>query len=425
MRRKTPGVPSGIYRHLLMVLAFLALTVSGGIPPAESGEIRLGMSAAFSGPSQDLGCKLYWGSMAYLHHINEQGGINGTTIKLLTLDDGYNPDPTIANTIRFVDQNDVFCLFNYVGTPTVTRMLPLMTRYQDRPLYLLFPFTGAHPLREPPYDHLVFDFRTSYQAEVRALIDLFVSKGCSRFAILYQADAYGRSGWQSVKEGLAQHGLALRSQTSYPRGRCFGDSFNAQVRIIKACRPDVIISIAASEAAAGFIRDARDNGIDAPIANISFVDPNTIITLLETIGRERDRDYFPGLINSQVVPFFADPSLPAGRQFLRLIRSCKEIQGKTECMTSIKHFKQPGPISFEGFLNAKILVKLLESMGPDPQPEDLPGAFKQLSGADIGIGHPLHINPEQCQVENRVHFITFDNATMVPVDPTRFQAHIP
>ena len=413
------------FRRISVILTFLTIFVSCTILPAESREIRLGMSAAFTGPSRDLGCKLYWGAMTYLQHINEQGGVHGNTIRLLTLDDGYNPDPTIANTIHFVDQDDVFCLFNFVGTPTVTRILPLLTRYASRPLYLLFPFTGAKPQREPPYLHMVMDFRTSYQAEVKALIDLFVQRGCTRFAILYQADAYGRSGWQSMKDALAQHDLSLVGETCYQRGRPFSHSFVRQVRSLAAASPDVILSIAASEAAAGFIRDARDHGLDVPIANISFVDPNTIISLLKGIGNKTGRNYFFNLIESQVVPFFADPHLPAAREFLTMITSSKGIPDKTDCKMPIEHFHQPGPISFEGFLNAKLVVEMLHILGPDPRAENLPQAFDKLEGVDIGIGHVLSIDRAHNQIESPVRFISFANATMIPVDPTTFQVIAP
>lgn len=421
LRHTLSASPKGV-----MALFFVLFILSVGAPcSATSREIFLGMSAAFTGPSRDLGCKLYLGAMTYLHHVNKQGGVHGNTLVLLTLDDGYNPEPTIANTIRFVNQDDVFCLFNYVGTPTVTRMLPLLSRYASRPLYLLFPFTGGQPQREPPYDHLVFDFRTSYHHEVKGLVDLFVQRGYSRFAILYQADAYGRSGWQSMKKALAQHDLTFVGQASYRRGQSFADSFAPQVSILKPTNPEVIISIAASEAAAGFIRDARDQGMHVPIANISFVDPNTLINLLAPLSSLRSTNYFANLINSQVVPFFADPDLPASREYMRLIRTSHELPHRPGCQMPLEHFLQPGPISFEGFLNAKILVRMLELMGPFPNPRDLPRAFAALDGEDIGIGHPLHVVPGHSQIANRVHFISFDNATMFPVDSQTFQVTDP
>ena len=91
---------------------------------ANNSDIIIGMSAGFKGPTGGLGSELYRGSMAYIEHINKSGGINGRKIKIIAYDDGYNPAPAIENTIRLIEQDNVFLLFDYLGTPTVTRVLP-------------------------------------------------------------------------------------------------------------------------------------------------------------------------------------------------------------------------------------------------------------------------------------------------------------
>ncbi|MBM3300396.1 MAG: ABC transporter substrate-binding protein, partial [Deltaproteobacteria bacterium] len=185
-----------------MLAALLVLSFG----TASSGrEIRIGMSAAFAGPTRGLGIELYRGSMAYLSHINESGGIFGYNIKVIAYDDGYNPEPTIRNTIRLVEEDDVLLLFNYVGTPTVTRMLPLLKAYGgQRDIFLFFPFSGAQPQREGPYAQYAFNLRASYSQEVAALVDYLVSKGRSRIAVFYQIDAYGRSGLEGAHKALAK-----------------------------------------------------------------------------------------------------------------------------------------------------------------------------------------------------------------------------
>ena len=60
------------------------------------------------------------------------------------------------NTIRLIEKDQVALLFDYVGTPTVTRCLPLLKRYNERSMCMFFPFTGAEPQRQPPYGDYVF-----------------------------------------------------------------------------------------------------------------------------------------------------------------------------------------------------------------------------------------------------------------------------
>lgn len=138
----------------LSVSIFLLLIAVGPWPkPVIANDIKIGMSAAFSGPTRGLGIELYRGSVAYLNFINEKGGVYDRKLRLICYDDGYNPEPTIRNTIKLVEKDDVFLLMNYVGTPTVTRILPLLKKYNQRSnIFLFFPFTGANPHREYPYD---------------------------------------------------------------------------------------------------------------------------------------------------------------------------------------------------------------------------------------------------------------------------------
>ena len=111
------------FRTLLILCGLTVLLPSS----ARAEEIVVGMSAAFTGPSRGLGIELYRGSMAYFQHVNNRGGVHGRKIVIKAYDDGYNPGPAIANTIRLIEKDNVFLLFDYVGTPTTTRCLPTRT----------------------------------------------------------------------------------------------------------------------------------------------------------------------------------------------------------------------------------------------------------------------------------------------------------
>lgn len=129
----------------------LLFSLCWGVKSTKAQEIKLGMSADFSGPSIGLGIELYRGSMAYFEHVNNKGGVHGRRIVIKAYDDGYNPIPAIDNTIRLIEKDDVFLLFNYVGTPTTTRCLPLLKVHRDQSVLFFFPFSGAEPQRQHPY----------------------------------------------------------------------------------------------------------------------------------------------------------------------------------------------------------------------------------------------------------------------------------
>jgi branched-chain amino acid transport system substrate-binding protein len=269
--------------HRTLLLCSLLLLLPGRLL---AEDLALGMSAAFSGPSRGLGIELYRGAMAYLEHINRGGGVHGKKIVMKAYDDGYHPIPAIQNTIKLIAEDHVFVLFGYVGTPTVTRVLPLLKSYGDQSVYLLFPFTGAQPHRQPPYQEYVFSLRASYQEETEGLVNRFVSVSRKRIGVFYQADAYGRGGWDGVRRALAKHGgLKIVAEATYRRGTPYSQRLNEQVDILKNAAPDAVIAIGSYAACAAFIRDARDAGWRIPVANVSFVGSESLAALLLESGR--------------------------------------------------------------------------------------------------------------------------------------------
>jgi branched-chain amino acid transport system substrate-binding protein len=359
-------------------------------------EIVVGMSAAFSGPSRGLGIELYRGSMAYFEHINSKGGVGGRKIVIKAYDDGYDPVPALNNTIRLIQKDKVFLLFNYVGTPTTTRCLPLLKRHSDEFVFLFCPFTGAEPQRQAPYGEFVFNLRASYYQETGGLVDHFVKIGRKRIAVFYQIDAYGRNGWEGVRSALSRHRLKMVGEATYRRGTPYRDSMKEQVGILRSTDADAVISIGSYAACAAFIREARDAGWDIPIANVSFVGSENLLGLLLETGRERAVDYTSNLINSQVVPSYEDVTLPAVKQY-------RELAKRYEAMPPAELLKEnykPLPQSFvalEGFLNAKLLVEVLEKMGPPFQRRRLKQAAESIESFDLGINVPVSFGRERHQ----------------------------
>jgi ABC-type branched-subunit amino acid transport system substrate-binding protein len=377
-------------------------------------DVVIGMSAAFTGPSRALGIELYRGSMAYLEPVNRDGGVHGRRIVIRAYDDHYDPTLAVRNTIKLVDDDNVAALANYVGTPTVTRVLPLLKSYRKSYTFLFFPLSGAAPQREPPYDDFVFNLRASYQDETEGLVDHFVQLGRTRIAIFYQADAYGRGGWEGVRNALERRGLRIQGEATYRRSTAFSASLKQQVDILKATGPDAIISIGSYAPCAAFIRDARDSGWNIPIANVSFVGGALMGDLLVELGNAKDRDYTSNLINSQVVPSYEDTSLPAVREYRQRM---DEYGAKVPPPWGASDYRplKYSVVSFEGFLNAKLLAKILSDLGPVPRKSRIKETVENLRQFDLGIGEPISFGPKRHQGSDRVYYTTLDNGRFVPV----------
>lgn len=399
---------------LIRWLFCLALLAAAPSQAVAEGDLTLGMSAAFTGPSMGLGIELYRGAMAYFEHVNRHGGVHGRRIVLRAYDDGYNPTPAIENTIRLIESDRVLCLFSYVGTPTVTRILPLIKSYQARNVHLFFPFTGAQPQREPPYDRYVFNLRASYRQETEGLVDRFVQVGRKRIAVLYQADAYGRSGWDGVRRALEAQGLSIVGEATYRRGASFGESMRAQVEIISRAKPDAVICVGYYEACAAFIREARDMDLTVPIANLSFVGSESMLALLDQLSRERGRDYTRDLINSQVVPSYEDLSLPAVREYRALMDELKPAPppGAAADYVPLRY----SFVGFEGFLNAKTMVRILSGLGEPGRVEKCPCvAAEGIGELDLGIGQMVRFSPDRHQGLDAVYYTTVQGGKFIPL----------
>ena len=411
-----PGV-SGMHRVRLKIF-FLLLLLLLLCSPATADQKKnfvLGMSAAFTGPSKGLGIELYRGSQAYFDQVNARGGINGRKIVVQVYDDGYNPLPAIRNTIRLVEKDDVDCLFNYVGTPTVTRVLPVIKHFNyDKPVYLFFPFTGAQPQREFPYEEYVFNLRASYRQETWGLVHNLYMSGRTRIAVLYQADAYGRSGWDGIRKGLAEKELSIAAEATYRRGAAFSESMKKQVEILAEAQPDAIISVGAYEASAAFIRDARDAGLDIPICNLSFVGSENMLELLQQLEKETGRDYTANLINTQTVPSYEDTSLPAVVEYRDAMRNSPpavpEGFGKGYAPLEFSF------ISFEGYLNAKVMTRILEKLGQRQYSGNIYAATLSIRKLDIGIGTEVSFGRGKHQGLDEVYYTTVSDGKFVPLN---------
>ena len=378
------------------------------------GEIVLGMSAAFSGPSRGLGSELYRGAKAYFNHVNDNGGVGGRKIVFKLYDDGYQPDPCVKNTMKLMLEDRVFLLFGYVGTPTVTRALPLLKKFQDERVYLFFPFTGAQPQREPPYGDFAFNLRASYRQETAGLVNNFLRTGRKRIAVFYQADAYGRSGWAGVRAALEAHGEHLVGEATYRRGQRFTGSMRRQVEILKANSPDAVICIGSYAACAAFARDAIDLGLQVPIANLSFVGSENLLQLLSE-GRDDAETYTRFLVNSQVVPSYEDTSIPAVREYRELMARYNPAVPGELVKEPYSPFEQSF-VSLEGFLDAKLMTEILRRLGGKPDRAGLEGAVFSVRDFDLGIGEKVSFGPDRRQGLQTVYYTVVQDGRFVTLD---------
>ena len=213
---------------------------------AENGvtqnEIVIGMSNALSGPASGLGTGLKAGATAYIDMVNAAGGVNGRKIRLISYDDGYEPERTVVMTRKLVNQDKVFALFGFVGTPTSAAAVPYATKMG---VPYIAPFTGAEFLRTP-VSPFVFNVRASYFDETEGMVEhLTKDLGIKKIGVFIQDDGYGNAGKAGVNRALNKRGMRLAGEGKYIRNTTDVD---AGLNALKAANPEAVIMVGAYKA---------------------------------------------------------------------------------------------------------------------------------------------------------------------------------
>ncbi len=345
-------------RHALKQLVGAAAATVGAPLWAQSPgkSIVLGQSAAFSGPAAQLGEQFKRGALLFFDRVNAKGGVNGRTIELKSLDDGYEPDRCKANTDKLI-KDGVFALFGYIGTPTSLAALPLASAAQ---VPFIAPFTGAQALREP-FNRIAFHVRASYFDETAEIVKQVTSIGAKRIAVFHQNDSYGKAGLDGVLRALKPLNLEPAGLGTVERNTV---DVAAAVKSIVAGKPDAIVMISAYKSCAAFIREARKAGFGGTFYNVSFVGTKALADELGADAR--------GVVVSQVMPYPYSPVSPLSAEYL--------AAGKA---TDGDKF-EPNYSSIEGFIAAKTFSEALKRIGGAPTPDALIASLESLRELNLG-----------------------------------------
>ena len=98
------------------------------VPPSGPRELVIGQSAPFSGPSAQTAKDYQQGLLAWFAEVNRRGGIHGRRLRLVSLDDSYDPQLTLRNTRRLVEQQQAIALIGIFGTANSKAILPLVEK---------------------------------------------------------------------------------------------------------------------------------------------------------------------------------------------------------------------------------------------------------------------------------------------------------
>jgi branched-chain amino acid transport system substrate-binding protein len=219
-----------------------------------STDIKLGQTMPYSGPASAYSTigKI---EVAYFKMLNEQGGINGRKIQLVSLDDGYSPPKAMEQARKLVEEEQVLAMFNPLGTANNTAMQKYLNQ---KKVPHLFVSSGATKWADPKNFPWTIGLNPSYQLEGRVFAQhILKNSPKGKIAVLYQNDDYGKDLLKGLRDGLGDKAKMIVKEATYEPS---DPTIDSQIVSLKASKADVLVDISTPKFAAQAIRKVHDMG---------------------------------------------------------------------------------------------------------------------------------------------------------------------
>jgi len=341
----------------------LATALGVGMSFSAHAQIKIGQTAAFTGPGAVTVQENTEGARLYIDAVNAQGGIKGERIELISMDDKYDPKLAAENTKSLIDQG-VLAMFLSRGTDQSVAQLPLLAKYR---LALVAPGSGAMILHKPvnPY---VFNLRASFQREAERAVRHLAGIGVKKVTLVQVDDAFGSDAVVGALRGLEAVGLRAMTLLRFDRNK---PDLAPRMQQLTRANVEAVLFIGPGYAVVEGINALRAAGSTAHAATLSN---NASADFVKALG-ENAR----GVIVTQVFPYERSTSMPLVREAQALYKA----RGKSDLT----------PAQLEGFAAAKLLVEGLRFAPKELSRDNLLRAFDNLQRVDLG-GLELSYSPK-------------------------------
>ena len=337
-------------------------------PGVTDAQIKIGQTMPYSGPASAYGV-IGRTEGAYFKMINDQGGINGRKINLISLDDGYSPPKTVEQVRRLVEQEQVAFLFNTLGTAPNAAIRQYLN---DNKVPQLFVSTGASMFSDPKHFRWTMGFNPNYQTEGHIYGKyILATKPDAKVSVLYQNDGFGKDYLIGLKEALgADRAGMIVKEASYETSE---PTIDSQIVTLQGSGADVIVIATTPKFGAQAIRKTFDLGW-TPVRIISNVS-SSVNAALKPAGLEKSK----GLITAT---YGKDPNDPRWKDD----RGLKEWKDFTTKYMSATEFTDLNAVY--GFGAAATMVQVLKQCGNDLSRENVMRQAANIKDLVLPMGLP-------------------------------------
>jgi len=345
-------------------------------PGASATEIKLGQTMPYSGPASAYGT-IGKAEQAYFKMINDQGGVNGRKINLISLDDGYSPPKTVEQVRRLVEQEEVLALFQTLGTPPNSAIHKYVNAKKVPHLLLA---TGATKWGDPKQFPWTIGFNLSYQSEGQIYAKwLLKNKPNAKVGILYQNDDYGKDVLQGVKDGLgAAASKMIVKEVTY---EVSDPTVDSQILTLQGSGADTFINITTPKFGAQAVRKAWDSGWK-PLHIINNV-AASVGSVLIPAGLEKS-------VGLMTVQYYKDPNDPQWKDDPAMLE-WRAFMGR--------YYREGDPkdaSNLYAYLAAQTMVQILKQCGNDLTRENVMRQAANLKNFKLALllpGMVLNTSP--------------------------------
>jgi len=175
-------------------------------PGITDTEIKIGNIMPYSGPASAYGV-IGRPEAAYFRKINAEGGINGRKINFISYDDAYSPPKAVEQARKLVESDEVFLIFDPLGTPSNSAIQKYMNA---KKVPQLFVSSGATKWNDPQNFPWTIGWQPNYQSEARIYARyILTERPNARIGVLYQNDDYGKDYLKGLKDGLGNKAASM------------------------------------------------------------------------------------------------------------------------------------------------------------------------------------------------------------------------
>lgn len=304
-----------ILKPALLAAAGIGLLLAPAL--AQEDTVKVGVLFPLSGGAGPQGQHINWALEAMADIINEDGGVMGRQIELVSRDDESTPAVGVSRANELISE-DVAVIIEGWNSPVTLATQPVISRAGILDLTAI---SKADPILSGEGNPLPVRFNSSNAQDGKVVADYIADRGFNRVAFLTENDAYGNGAQEAIQTALTDigHEYEVVAEEKFPFEQA---DFRVQLANVKAANPEVTIAINANEGLGmpALIRQAKRSRLPGElVAAVGTVAPSVI----DVAGPSAD-----GLIGADI--YFPDVEPFASNEVnLRFVARTEEMHDYT------------------------------------------------------------------------------------------------